>query len=117
MTKDNFALKTIGEVSESLELPQHVLRFWEKKFSVIQPIKKNKGRRYYTSDQIEILKHIKFLLHEKQYSIKGAQKVILEEKRSKSVSSIKSEKPNLDEIIHAMKKIRVEIDKIFSNGV
>lgn len=66
------ALKTISEVSEILELPQHVLRFWETKFPQIQPLKRRGGRRFYRPQDIELLKIIKTLLHEKGYTIKGA---------------------------------------------
>ena len=69
--KEEFALKTIGEVSKSLNIPQYVIRFWEKKFSIIRPIQKGKGRRYYTKKNIENLIMIKDLLYEKRYSIKG----------------------------------------------
>ncbi len=66
------ALKTISEVSEILELPQHVLRFWETKFPQIQPLKRRGGRRFYRPQDVDLLKIIKTLLHEKGYTIKGA---------------------------------------------
>lgn len=70
--KSSRALKTISEVSEILELPQHVLRFWETKFPQIQPLKRRGGRRFYRPQDVELLKIIKTLLHEKGYTIKGA---------------------------------------------
>lgn len=79
MIKNNDALKTIGEVSENLNLQVHVIRFWEKKFEIIKPIKKKNGTRYFNQEQIIILKQIKSLLYEKKLTIKGA---ILEMKNS-----------------------------------
>ena len=81
MIKDDNALKTISEVSRNLGLQVHVIRFWEKKFDIIKPIKKRNGTRYYTKDQIILLQQIKHLLHEKKLTIKGA---ILEMKSSGS---------------------------------
>tara|TARA_B100001029_G_C14986805_1_gene409492 strand:+ start:48 stop:473 length:426 start_codon:yes stop_codon:yes gene_type:complete len=72
------AFRTISEVSEDLSLPQHVLRFWETKFSQIKPIKRGGGRRYYRPEDIELLKGIKYLLYNDGYTIRGVQKVIKE---------------------------------------
>ena len=74
--KDLNALKTIGEVSQIIEVPVHVIRFWEKKFNSIKPIKKLGGNRYFDKNQISNLKIIKKLLHEERYSIEGANKVL-----------------------------------------
>jgi DNA-binding transcriptional MerR regulator len=68
------ALKTISEAAELVDVPQHVLRFWETKFSQIKPLKRNGGRRFYRPEDIEILLQIKFLLYKKGYTIKGAKK-------------------------------------------
>ena len=70
MSKTPTAYKTIGEVSESLDIPTHVLRFWEKKFKQISPYKNN-GRRYYTPQDIDIIQNIKFLLYTKGFTITG----------------------------------------------
>ena len=70
------AFRTISEVSEDLSLPQHVLRFWETKFSQIKPIKRGGGRRYYRPEDIDLLKGIKNLLYNDGYTIRGVQKVI-----------------------------------------
>ena len=75
--KDLNALKTIGEVSQIIEVPVHVIRFWEKKFNSIKPIKKLGGNRYFDKNQISNLKIIKKLLHEDRYSIEGAKKVLM----------------------------------------
>lgn len=68
------ALKTISEVSNQLEVPQHVLRFWESKFSEIKPQKLKGSRRYYSNEDVAILEKIKKLLYAEGYTIKGVQK-------------------------------------------
>ncbi|MBL4801468.1 MAG: MerR family transcriptional regulator [Emcibacter sp.] len=72
------AFRTISEVSEFMGVPQHVLRFWESKFSQICPMKRGGGRRYYRPEDIEIIEAIRKLLHEDGYTIKGAQKYLKE---------------------------------------
>ncbi len=72
------AFRTISEVSRDLALPQHVLRFWETKFSQIKPIKRGGGRRYYRPEDVDLLKGIKNLLYNDGYTIRGVQKVIKE---------------------------------------
>ncbi|MFO1242290.1 MAG: MerR family transcriptional regulator [Rickettsiales bacterium] len=67
------ALKTIREVAEILELPPHVLRFWETKFPQIQPLKRAGGRRFYRNEDVDALLIIRDLVHQKKYTIKGAQ--------------------------------------------
>ncbi len=81
------AFRTISEVSDALDTPAHVLRFWESKFSQIKPVKRAGGRRYYRPDDIDLLSGIKSLLHEQGMTIKGAQK-LLREKGVKHVTSI-----------------------------
>ena len=73
------AFRTISEVSKDLSLPQHVLRFWETKFSQIKPIKRGGGRRYYRPEDVDLLKGIKNLLYNDGYTIRGVQKVIKED--------------------------------------
>ena len=75
------ALKTIGEVSDLLNIPIYVLRFWEKKISIITPIKKNNGIRFYDTEQIDLLKTLRRLLYEKKFSIEGAKNQLLIEKK------------------------------------
>lgn len=74
--KSATALRTISEASEALDVPQHVLRFWETKFSQIKPLKRNGGRRFYRPQDLEILAQIKHLLYNQGYTIKGAKKAI-----------------------------------------
>jgi len=73
------AFRTISEVSDFMGVPQHVLRFWESKFSQISPMKRGGGRRYYRPEDIEIIEAIRHLLHEDGYTIKGAQKYLREQ--------------------------------------
>jgi len=73
------AYRTIREVADSLDLPQHVLRFWETRFPQIRPLKRAGGRRYYRPDDIERLRLIKRLLYEEGYTIKGVQKLFKEQ--------------------------------------
>ncbi len=80
------AFRTISEVSKDLSLPQHVLRFWETKFSQIKPIKRGGGRRYYRPEDIELLRGIKYLLYNDGYTIRGVQKVIKENGAKKIIS-------------------------------
>ena len=68
------AFRTISEVAAELDLPQHVLRFWESKFSQIKPMKRGGGRRYYRPEDIKVLHRIRTLLYEDGYTIKGVQK-------------------------------------------
>ena len=76
--KDLDALRTIGEVSQIINVPVYVIRFWEKKFGIIKPIKRQGGNRYFDKNQISNLMIIKKLLHEDKYSIEGAKKVLME---------------------------------------
>jgi len=74
--KSASAFRTISEVAGELDLPQHVLRFWETKFPDIKPMKRGGGRRYYRPADIELLRRIRGLLHDEGYTIKGAQKLL-----------------------------------------
>ena len=76
--KDLEALRTIGEVAQIISVPVYVIRFWEKKFDSIRPIKRKGGNRYFDKSQISNLKIIKKLLHEDKYSIEGAKKAMKE---------------------------------------
>ena len=78
MVKSSYAFKNIGEVAGELNLPQHVLRFWETKFTSIKPIKRGGGRRYYRPEDISNLRRIQGLLYEDGYTIKGVQKLFRE---------------------------------------
>tara|TARA_Y100000590_G_scaffold468225_1_gene650101 strand:+ start:29459 stop:29926 length:468 start_codon:yes stop_codon:yes gene_type:complete len=88
--KSKDAFKTIREVSEELKLPQHVLRFWEKKFSHIKPMTRGGGRRYYRPNDIQLLKSIHQLLYMDKYTISGVQN-IFRQKGKNYVLNIQSE--------------------------
>ncbi len=70
------AFRTISEVADELDVQQHVLRFWETKFSQVRPLKRGGGRRYYRPEDVELLKRIHHLLYTEGYTIKGVQKLL-----------------------------------------
>ncbi len=74
--KSRRAFRTISEVASELDLPQHVLRFWETKFNAIKPMKRGGGRRFYRPDDVALLKQIRSLLYDDGYTIKGVQKLL-----------------------------------------
>lgn len=74
--KSAAAFRTISEVSEEIDVPQHVLRFWETKFSQIRPLKRGGGRRYYRPEDIELLRQIRDWLYTEGYTIRGVQKLL-----------------------------------------
>ncbi len=78
LNKSPTAFRTISEVSGDLDVPQHVLRFWESKFSQIRPLKRGGGRRYDRPDDVDLLRGIRNLLYGDGYTIKGVQKLIRE---------------------------------------
>jgi DNA-binding transcriptional MerR regulator len=76
MEKSPDAFRTISEVAEDLDLPQHVLRFWETRFTQIKPLKRGGGRRYYRPQDVELIKGIRHMLYDQGYTIKGVQKLL-----------------------------------------
>ena len=72
------AFRTISEVATDLEGPQHVLRFWESKFTQVKPLKRGGGRRYYRPEDVDLLRGIRHLLYSDGYTIKGVQKLLRE---------------------------------------
>jgi DNA-binding transcriptional MerR regulator len=72
------AFRTISEVAEDLDIPQHVLRFWETRFSQIKPMKRSGGRRYYRPDDVDLLRGIRRLLYGEGYTIRGVQRILKE---------------------------------------
>ena len=85
--KSAAAFRTISEVAADLDVPPHVLRFWESKFSQIKPLKRGGGRRYYRPEDIELLRRIRTLLYRDGYTIKGVQKLL----RSPGVRAVAGE--------------------------
>jgi DNA-binding transcriptional MerR regulator len=76
MDKSPDAFRTISEVAEQLDLPQHVLRFWETRFVQIKPLKRGGGRRYYRPQDVDLIKGIRHMLYDQGYTIKGVQKLL-----------------------------------------
>ena len=76
LEKSSTAFRTISEVAQELDVPQHVLRFWETRFSQIRPLKRGGGRRYYRPEDVALLKVIRELLYSEGYTIKGVQKLM-----------------------------------------
>lgn len=96
------AFRTISEVSEDLDVPQHVLRFWESRFAQIRPVKRAGGRRYYRPEDVDLLRGIRSLLYSDGYTIRGVQK-ILRDRGLRHVAEIgrgevQAETPALDEV-------------------
>ena len=83
-TKAPDAFRTISEVAEDLDLPQHVLRFWETRFSQIKPMKRGGGRRYYRPEDVDLLRGIRLLLYGEGFTIRGVQRLL---RRRASASS------------------------------
>jgi DNA-binding transcriptional MerR regulator len=81
------AFRTISEAAQELDLPQHVLRFWETRFSTIKPLKRGGGRRYYRPEDVLLLKGIRHLLYDQGFTIKGVQK-ILKDQGARHVAAI-----------------------------
>ena len=78
MDKAAEAFRTISEVADDLNVPQHVLRFWETRFTQIKPMKRGGGRRYYRPEDVDLLKGIRHLLYDKGYTIRGVQRILRE---------------------------------------
>ena len=79
MAKGPEAFRTISEAADELNVPQHVLRFWETKFTFIRPMKRAGGRRFYRPGDIAVLKGVRRLLHDEGYTIKGVQRLYREQ--------------------------------------
>jgi DNA-binding transcriptional MerR regulator len=86
MDKSSEAFRTITEVAETLDLPQHVLRFWETRFTQIKPLKRAGGRRYYRPEDVQLLTSIRRLLYDEGFTIRGVQR-LLREKGAKAIAA------------------------------
>ena len=78
VTKSAAAFRTTGEVAKELDLPPHVLRFWESKFPQVKPLKRGGGRRYYRPQDVDLLRRIRQCLYQQGYTIRGVQKLLRE---------------------------------------
>ncbi|MGB7019206.1 MAG: MerR family transcriptional regulator, partial [Xanthobacteraceae bacterium] len=79
MEKAPDAFRTISEVASEIDVPQHVLRFWESRFPQIRPMKRGGGRRYYRPDDVDLLRGIRHLLYGEGYTIRGVQRILREQ--------------------------------------
>jgi len=86
MDKGSEAFRTITEVAETLDLPQHVLRFWETRFTQIRPLKRAGGRRYYRPEDVQLITAIRRLLYDEGFTIRGVQR-LLREKGAKAITA------------------------------
>ena len=91
MLKGPDAFRTISEAADELGVPQHVLRFWETKFSFIRPMKRAGGRRFYRRQDLEVLRGVRILLHDEGYTIKGVQRLHKEQGVRRLVAASGSE--------------------------
>jgi DNA-binding transcriptional MerR regulator len=98
MDKSPDAFRTISEVGEDLDLPQHVLRFWETRFTQIKPLKRGGGRRYYRPADVELLKGIRHLLYDQGYTIKGVQRLLKDNGNQFVIALGSGDKAAADEI-------------------
>ena len=120
--KSASAFRTISEVADELKVQQHVLRFWESKFSQIDPLKRGGGRRYYRPEDVELLKNIYHLLYQEGYTIKGVQKLlhstrgnlsgrvadakVSDEKEAPESSSVSKKRDELHSMLKDLKSMR-----------
>lgn len=96
MAKSPEAFRTISEAASELELPQHVLRFWETRFSHIKPLKRGGGRRYYRPDDVALLRGIRHLLYDKGFTIKGVQRILKEQGVRHVIDFVEQSESRLD---------------------
>ena len=104
------ALRTIREVSVDLDVPQHVLRFWESRFKQINPMKSPGGRRYYRPSDVDLLQRIRHLLYEEGYTIKGALKALNTPTSTLGVPAQPSDSSLLPMLLHEMIAMRDSLD-------
>ena len=108
--KNNNAYKTISEVSSEIEVPMHILRFWETKFEKLKKVKRQNSHRYYNLEDIAFLKTIKNLIYTEGFTIKGAQKYLNNNKKE-------TKKDNYNrKIIDVLSEIRDEIKVLIKNN-
>jgi DNA-binding transcriptional MerR regulator len=91
--KSPAAFRTISEVADELEVPQHVLRFWETKFPQIKPLKRGGGRRYYRPEDVLLLRRIRQCLYQDGYTIKGVQRLLREGALKDSAAAVPAQAP------------------------
>jgi DNA-binding transcriptional MerR regulator len=100
------AFRTISEVADELEVPQHVLRFWETKFPQVRPLKRGGGRRYYRPEDVELLRQIRSLLYHEGYTIKGVQRLMREGALKERVEALEGDTIDLSQLGEAERRRR-----------
>jgi DNA-binding transcriptional MerR regulator len=104
--KSASAFRTISEVADELEVPQHVLRFWETKFPQVRPLKRGGGRRYYRPEDVELLRQIRSLLYHEGYTIKGVQRLMREGSLKERVDALEADTIDLSHLGAAERRKR-----------
>jgi DNA-binding transcriptional MerR regulator len=104
--KSASAFRTISEVADELEVPQHVLRFWETKFPQVRPLKRGGGRRYYRPEDVELLRQIRSLLYHEGYTIKGVQRLMREGALKERVESLEGDTIDLSQLSEGERRRR-----------
>ena len=104
------AFRTISEVSKETKIPTHVLRFWETKFSNINPLKRSGNRRYYRPEDVKLIIKIKTLLYENGYTVKGVQKLFKD--KSNKLEKSNNDVNNNNLIKNNLKVILSDIDNL-----
>src|SRR6266404_8081958 len=100
------AFRTISEVADELEVPQHVLRFWETKFPQVRPLKRGGGRRYYRPEDVELLRQIRSLLYHEGYTIKGVQRLMREGALKERVEALEGDTIDLSQLSEGERRRR-----------
>ena len=106
------AFRTISEVAEELDLPAHVLRFWETKFPQVRPLKRGGGRRYYRPEDVELIRNIRDLLYNNGYTIKGVQKLIRDGNRKRVGAAVIEDTEPLSSLSNLKSEIKTAIDDL-----
>ena len=109
------AFRTISEVADDLKVEQHVLRFWETKFTQIKPLKRGGGRRYYRPEDVDLLKNIHHLLYQEGYTIKGVQKLLSASRGNLSARMTGEEPSPIAKAVHKNKdELKSMLDELKS---
>jgi len=106
--KADGAFRTISEVADELDVPQHVLRFWETKFSQVKPLKRGGGRRYYRPEDVSLLKHIHNLLYTEGYTIKGVQKLLKGQGKNQIAAKVDALEEAVQSVTVQQPKMQIE---------
>ncbi len=112
IAKSAAAFRTISEVATELDLPQHVLRFWETKFSLVKPLKRGGGRRYYRPEDVDLLRRIRDLLYTDGYTIKGVQKLLRQDGAKVEPADGPDEEPGLRRQRAALEAVIGELEQL-----